>query len=98
MIRQVLGTKVCRIAQPKIKPSDSKSPPLLRVRRRWRSDGILHKRLDTGTPRAETFDATVSRAGTFTLAREDLTRIRLHPYFAPHANSRKAAAGNGVNR
>ena len=48
------------------------------------SDGILHKRLDTGTPRAETFDATVSRAGTFTLAREDLTRIRLHPYFCLH--------------
>jgi hypothetical protein len=37
------------------------------------SDGILHKRLDTGTPRAATFDATVSRGGIFMLAREDLS-------------------------
>src|SRR4029077_2064516 len=41
-----------------------------------RSDGVLHKRLDTGTPRAETFDATVAKRGTFMLAREDLTKRR----------------------
>jgi len=31
MIRQVPGTKVCRIAQQKLKPGGSKSPPLLHL-------------------------------------------------------------------
>src|SRR6476660_9261738 len=42
------------------------------------SDGVLHKRLDTGTPRAASFDATVATGGTFMLAREGLTRPKIN--------------------
>jgi hypothetical protein len=48
MIRQFPGTKVCRIAQPNNEADRQQIAAVTACQERWRSDGILHKRLDTG--------------------------------------------------